>query len=207
MKLTVILLITTLPFLVVIGDGILKPVQMLQSPRFQIIFVMAIWPLVLNIFESWVIDHVIKRKHGMSSMSASGHIPLPSDDNDHCQDHHIANGGSRLSTSFEMTTESTIGSRTLAGSSIFPGAQGTKRNSSIDISEFELEIVSDGEDSHLKTKKSYLDTPFMTGPLLAPISADRDRQRPSGSPNSDSISAEISTDEEAIHKHQKPHDD
>ncbi|KAI8324677.1 hypothetical protein GQ54DRAFT_251487, partial [Martensiomyces pterosporus] len=62
MKLTVVFLISVLPFLVRIGDGILKPVQLLHSPRFEIVFVMAIWPLTLNIFESWVIDQFIKRK-------------------------------------------------------------------------------------------------------------------------------------------------
>ncbi|KAJ1806670.1 hypothetical protein LPJ75_004996 [Coemansia sp. RSA 2598] len=208
MKLTVILLITVLPFLVAIGDGILKPVQMLQSPRFQIIFVMAIWPLILNIFESWVIDHFIKKKHAGSTRSASGHMPLPSDDNDNDNDHGRMAGGSRLSTSFEMTA-STIGSRTLAGSSTMPAAaQGTRR-SSIDMSEFELEIVSDGEDGPINAKKSYLDTPYTTGPLLTPVSPDHSRRRPSNglAPESESTLAKTTSDDEATLRHQKPHDD
>ncbi|PIA13799.1 hypothetical protein COEREDRAFT_20176, partial [Coemansia reversa NRRL 1564] len=62
MKLTVVMLVALMPFLLVIGDLILKPVLMTHSPHFEIIFVMAIWPLVLNIFESWVIDQFIKKK-------------------------------------------------------------------------------------------------------------------------------------------------
>ncbi|KAJ1936213.1 hypothetical protein FBU59_005127 [Linderina macrospora] len=70
MKLTVVFLITVLPFLVNIGDMILKPVQLTHSPRFQIVFVMAIWPLTLNIFESWVIDQFIKTRR------PHGHVPV-----------------------------------------------------------------------------------------------------------------------------------
>ncbi|KAI9502779.1 vacuolar membrane protein-domain-containing protein, partial [Coemansia spiralis] len=60
MKLTVVTLIRLIPSLVVIGDLVLKPVQLTNSPRFQIIFVMAVWPLMLNIFESWILDQFIK---------------------------------------------------------------------------------------------------------------------------------------------------
>ncbi|KAJ2231136.1 hypothetical protein H4R99_003363 [Coemansia sp. RSA 1722] len=202
MKLTVILLITIFPFLVAIGDGILKPVQMLESPRFQIIFVMAIWPLILNIFESWVIDHVIKKKHGASARTASGHVPLSSDD----QEEQMADE-TRFSTSFEMAATSTIGSRTLAGSSIMPSAQEARR-SSIDMPEFELEVVSDGEDSHFDAKKSYLDTPYTAGPLLSPISADSNRQHPNNSiAAAESVLTRSAADEETKIKHQKPHDD
>ncbi|KAJ2549536.1 hypothetical protein GGH95_006228, partial [Coemansia sp. RSA 1836] len=70
MKLTVVLLITLLPLLVGLGDLVLKPIQMTHSPRFEIVFVMAIWPLSLNIFESWVIDQFIKKKRKPSDASA-----------------------------------------------------------------------------------------------------------------------------------------
>ncbi|KAJ2283380.1 hypothetical protein GGH14_000926 [Coemansia sp. RSA 370] len=72
MKLTVIVAVAVFPFLVAIGNAILVPVQMTHSPRFEIVFVMAIWPLVLNIFESWVIDHFIKKRHE--------HVPVSTDE-------------------------------------------------------------------------------------------------------------------------------
>ncbi|KAJ2376120.1 hypothetical protein IW150_002169 [Coemansia sp. RSA 2607] len=144
MKLTVILLITILPILVVIGDGILKPVQLLDSPRFQIVFVMAVWPLLLNIFESWVIDHFIKHRHG-GVRSASGHMPLASSDSVDFDDPMSA---ARLQTSFEMSASTSVGSRTLTGSTaVMMGNARGPRNSSIDMSEFELDTVSDSDET------------------------------------------------------------
>ncbi|KAJ1666992.1 hypothetical protein EV178_001712 [Coemansia sp. RSA 1646] len=107
MKLSIIALIAIFPALVVIGDLVLKPVQMADSPRLQIVFVMAFWPLALNIFESWVLDQFIKRKHRgeESRRSASGHVPLPTED--------IPD---TVHTSYEMADASNMGSsRTLVG--------------------------------------------------------------------------------------------
>ncbi|KAJ2723873.1 hypothetical protein GGI07_002336 [Coemansia sp. Benny D115] len=129
MKLTVILLIALLPFLVALGDGILKPVQLLNSPRLEIIFVMALWPLVLNIFESWVLDHLIKKKHSHGSgpiRDGQGFERLPG-------------------ASFEMVTSTdSVADRTMVGSS--SGVRDTQQVS-LDLSEFELDTVSDTENA------------------------------------------------------------
>ncbi|KAJ2398733.1 hypothetical protein GGI23_003071 [Coemansia sp. RSA 2559] len=108
MKLSVVTLIALFPALVVVGDLVLKPVQMTASPRLQIVFVMAFWPLALNIFESWVLDQFIKRKHkGPPHRSASGHVPLPTTEDESADAMH---------TSYEMEDASNLGSsRTLVG--------------------------------------------------------------------------------------------
>ncbi|KAJ2496814.1 hypothetical protein GGH96_005565 [Coemansia sp. RSA 1972] len=91
MKLTVIVAVTVFPFLVAVGNAILVPVQMTHSPRFEIVFVMAIWPLVLNIFESWVIDQFIKKKHA----SMEGHVPLSTDEHAFEMQNASVSSGSR----------------------------------------------------------------------------------------------------------------
>ncbi|KAJ2862905.1 hypothetical protein GGH94_003952 [Coemansia aciculifera] len=133
MKLTVVLMITLLPLLVGLGDLILKPVQMTHSPRFQIIFVMAIWPLSLNIFESWIIDQFIKTKRGMGDIPTDGHIPLATTD--------VGQGASsfELSNALYPSSSSSSGSRTLGGLS----ARDTRL--SIEMSEFD--IANDGDDN------------------------------------------------------------
>ncbi|KAJ2817570.1 hypothetical protein FBU31_006179, partial [Coemansia sp. 'formosensis'] len=134
MKLTVVLLITLFPLLVGLGDLILKPIQMAHSPRFEIIFVMAIWPLSLNIFESWIIDQFIKTKRRSGDIPTDGHIPLATTD------------AGQGASSFELTnalypsSSSSSGSRTLGGHS----ARDTRL--SIEMSEFDLADGSDNND-------------------------------------------------------------
>ncbi|KAJ2665359.1 hypothetical protein IWW48_000248 [Coemansia sp. RSA 1200] len=117
MKLSVVALIALFPALVVIGDVVLKPVQMADSARLQIIFVMAFWPLVLNIFESWVLDQFIKRKMRREIRSASGHMPLPTEDD---ADRTSGSAGTAHAASYEMAPDAanTLGSSgaTLVGS-------------------------------------------------------------------------------------------
>ncbi|KAJ2747959.1 hypothetical protein GGI20_000046 [Coemansia sp. BCRC 34301] len=134
MKLTVVLLITLLPLLVGLGDLILKPIQLTHSPRFEIVFVMAIWPLSLNIFESWVIDQFIKKRRKPGNASANGHIPLATSDMDQ--------GGSSFELAnalYPPSSPSSLDSRTLGGHS----AEDTRL--SIEMSEFEV-IDDDGDD-------------------------------------------------------------
>ncbi|KAI7829205.1 vacuolar membrane protein-domain-containing protein [Kickxella alabastrina] len=146
MKLTVILLITLMPFLVAIGDGILKPVQMLHSPHFEIIFVMAIWPLTLNIFESWVLDQFIKRKlNHRDAASVHVHGAMVAGDEDSLYD-----AAARFSTSFEMSSSS-VGSRNVHRSS----ALHAPRQVSMDMSEFEIGIISDGEDEAIGSMNAH----------------------------------------------------
>ncbi|KAJ2550660.1 hypothetical protein EV175_003984 [Coemansia sp. RSA 1933] len=114
MKLSVVTLITVFPALVVVGDLVLKPVQMTNSARLQIVFVMAFWPLVLNIFESWVLDQFIKRKHAggsdQESRTASGHMPLPTTEEDAADAAHV---------SYEMHDASNLGTgRTLVAGGV-----------------------------------------------------------------------------------------
>ncbi|KAJ2494756.1 hypothetical protein GGI11_008716 [Coemansia sp. RSA 2049] len=117
MKLSVVALIALFPALVVIGDVVLKPVQMADSARLQIVFVMAFWPLVLNIFESWVLDQFIKRKLRREIRSASGHMPLATEDD---ADGTSGSAGAALAAGYEMAPDAanTLGSSgaTLVGS-------------------------------------------------------------------------------------------
>ncbi|KAJ2493817.1 hypothetical protein IWW37_000203 [Coemansia sp. RSA 2050] len=129
MKLTVVLLITLFPVLVGLGDLILKPILMTHSPRFEIVFVMAIWPLSLNIFESWILDQFIKTKRGSGSFPTDGHIPLATTDADSFY----------LNNVLYPSSSSSSGGRTLGGHS----AHDTRL--SIEMSEFDL--VDDDEDS------------------------------------------------------------
>ncbi|KAJ2467592.1 hypothetical protein GGI03_001476, partial [Coemansia sp. RSA 2337] len=133
MKLTVVLMITLFPLLVGLGDLILKPVQLTHSPRFQIIFVMAIWPLSLNIFESWIIDQFIKTKRGRGDIPTDGHIPLATTD--------VGQGASsfELANALYPSSSSSSGSRTLGSLS----ARDTRL--SIEMSEFD--IANDGDDN------------------------------------------------------------
>ncbi|KAJ2617286.1 hypothetical protein H4S08_000387 [Coemansia sp. RSA 1365] len=160
MKLTVVMLVALLPFLLAIGDLILKPVLMTHSPHFEIIFVMAIWPLVLNIFESWVIDQFIKKKHPVHpTSSVSGHVPLETEEY----------AGGVYGASFEMHDASlSSGSRTLTAGS-------TRRHAqlSVDMSEFNIGSDSDGEDSidnrRIGMQKTHgFDTDYHRDPFTLP---------------------------------------
>ncbi|KAJ1842989.1 hypothetical protein IWW55_001020 [Coemansia sp. RSA 2706] len=159
MKFTVVIMAALFPFLVAIGDLILKPVQLTHSPHFQIIFVMAIWPLVLNIFESWVIDQFIKKKHRGPVMSATGHIPLSMDES-----------APPYTASIEM--QNTLSdSRTLDNDDM---------RMSMDMSEFELD---EHEHEHRKrpgTDAAYHDQPFaLPTPAFTPTEARISTQRTS----------------------------
>ncbi|KAJ2776221.1 hypothetical protein H4R18_005786 [Coemansia javaensis] len=111
MKLTVVALVALFPSLVAIGRLVLAPVWRTGSARLEIVFVMAIWPLLLNIFESWVIDQFIKGKsRQLPPVSASGHVPLDTEDSPGASRGLAAAGPS----SFEMHRASpSSGSRTL----------------------------------------------------------------------------------------------
>ncbi|KAJ1885200.1 hypothetical protein LPJ66_010236 [Kickxella alabastrina] len=201
MKLTVILLIALMPFLVAIGDGILKPVQMLHSPHFEIIFVMAIWPLTLNIFESWVLDQFIKRKlNHRDAASVHVHGAMLAGDEDSLHD-----AVARFSTSFEMSSSS-VGSRNVHGSS----ALHAPRQVSMDMSEFEIGIISDGEDeaiggmnAHGGKRNSRLHPSYMAGIGAEAVVGGIYKQK-------NSLDLDASSDEDLdsklLAKQSKPHD-
>ncbi|KAJ2795753.1 hypothetical protein H4R20_005770, partial [Coemansia guatemalensis] len=139
------------------------PVLMTHSPHFEIIFVMAIWPLVLNIFESWVIDQFIKKKHPVHpTSSVSGHVPLETEE-------HV-DGTGMHGTSFEMHNASlSSGSRTLTAGS-------TRRHTqlSVDMSEFNIGSDSDDDDGsidnhRINAQKAYgSDTGYHRDPFTLP---------------------------------------
>ncbi|KAJ2162614.1 hypothetical protein GGF46_000487 [Coemansia sp. RSA 552] len=143
MKFTVVMMVALLPFLLAVGDLILKPVQMTHSPRFEIVFVMAVWPLVLNIFESWVLDQFIKRKHPMEGLvSSTGHVPLST-----YADEEVP----PYTASIEMQNHLSVssGSRTLASGSVHREGQRV----SLDMSDFELGSGSD-EDGYVSGRQT-----------------------------------------------------
>ncbi|RKP38567.1 Vaculolar membrane protein-domain-containing protein, partial [Dimargaris cristalligena] len=60
MKVTVMIALALFPFLAIVGRMFLAPFQHLGDPRIQIVMVMLVVPLVMNIIQFWLIDHVIK---------------------------------------------------------------------------------------------------------------------------------------------------
>ncbi|KAJ2775435.1 hypothetical protein IWQ56_000073 [Coemansia nantahalensis] len=133
MKLTVVLIQALAPALVALGDLILKPVQALHSPRLEIVFVMAFWPLALNITESWVLDQIIKKKGPRApAESDAGHMPVSTDDIDAAQLEAYAMHDAAMSS----------GSRTLAG-----GSTRWDTRLSLESAEFSVGSVSDGSKS------------------------------------------------------------
>ncbi|KAJ2032514.1 hypothetical protein IWW57_000181 [Coemansia sp. S610] len=161
MKLTVVLLITLFPLLVGLGDLILKPILMTHSPRFEIVFVMAIWPLSLNIFESWILDQFIKTKRRADDFPTDGHIPLATTDADSFDLNNALYPSSSLSS----------GSRTLGGHS----ARDTRL--SIEMSEFEL--VEDGDDDVDVKHESGLAHSVYQAPAVLPTDAQAIRLKSS----------------------------
>ncbi|KAJ1816089.1 hypothetical protein LPJ60_005466 [Coemansia sp. RSA 2675] len=160
MKLTVVLLITLFPLLVGLGDLILKPILMTHSPRFEIVFVMAIWPLSLNIFESWILDQFIKTKRRADDFPTDGHIPLATTDADSFDLNNALYPSSSLSS----------GSRTLGGHS----ARDTRL--SIEMSEFEL--VEDGDDVDVKHESGLAHSVYQA-PAVLPTDAQAIRLKSS----------------------------
>ncbi|KAJ2355423.1 hypothetical protein GGF43_002692 [Coemansia sp. RSA 2618] len=156
MKFTVVILVAGLPFLVAIGDAILKPVQMTGSARFEIVFVMAVWPLLLNIFESWVIDQFIKKKHLRGAvMSATGHIPLSTEES-----------APPYSASFEMhnASLSSSGSRTLNAD-----ARASAAMSEFEVGSSDEEDGARGFGKRRRGDAAYPDQPFsLPTPVFTP---------------------------------------
>ncbi|KAJ1978176.1 hypothetical protein H4R34_003303 [Dimargaris verticillata] len=63
MKMTVMVALALFPFLAILGRIFLAPFKQVGDSRIQIVMVMLIVPLVMNIIQFWLIDHVIKQKH------------------------------------------------------------------------------------------------------------------------------------------------
>jgi len=85
MKLTVMITLAIFPFLAFIGNWFLAPFLVFGDPKVQVVFVMLIVPLIMNIIQFWLIDHVIKRKYPLPS-DADILTPNTEDTND-SQDH------------------------------------------------------------------------------------------------------------------------
>eukprot|EP00842_Homolaphlyctis_polyrhiza_P000008 jgi/Hompol1/1007/HPOL_001402-RA len=63
-KLTVVLALDVFPIFGIFGEWILAPLAETGNPRLQVLFVMLLFPLVMNIIQAWLIDTVIKGKVG-----------------------------------------------------------------------------------------------------------------------------------------------
>ncbi|KAJ8324677.1 hypothetical protein BDV3_004904 [Batrachochytrium dendrobatidis] len=59
-KLLVVISLELFPFLGIFGKWVLSPLTAIGDPRFQIVVVMLIFPLIMNIVQAWLIDMVIK---------------------------------------------------------------------------------------------------------------------------------------------------
>jgi hypothetical protein len=75
MKICVLALFLLLPWLARVGDWALKWTE--GNEKMQIVFVMMLFPLVMNAMQYYIIDHFIKKKEDKND-----HQPLPSDDHD-----------------------------------------------------------------------------------------------------------------------------
>ncbi|KAJ2661655.1 hypothetical protein IW148_003299 [Coemansia sp. RSA 1199] len=153
MKLTVIVAVALFPFLVAIGNAILVPVQMTHSPRFEIVFVMAIWPLVLNIFESWVIDQFIKKKH-------AGHVPLNTDEHTFEMQNASVSSGSRTLQDARVSDEFGLDELGLA---------------ELGLDELGLDEYESDDGKH--RARAYHDRPFeMPSPVFTPTESRANEQ-------------------------------
>ena len=77
-KLLVVLSLAYIPLFRIIGELLLSPFKSIGDPRAQIVFVMLLFPLVMNIVQAWLIDMLIK---------AGQRQTPPDDDDDDASEH------------------------------------------------------------------------------------------------------------------------
>jgi Na+/glutamate symporter len=65
---SVVLGLLQIQALVSLAEWVLSPIE---SPRFMLIFVMLIFPLIMNIFQFWIVDSFIKAQKGYQEVDAS----------------------------------------------------------------------------------------------------------------------------------------
>jgi hypothetical protein len=73
MKICVLILFLVLPWISRVGDWALKWTE--GNEKLQIVFVMMLFPLIMNAMQYYIIDSFIKKKE-------TDHVPLRSDDHD-----------------------------------------------------------------------------------------------------------------------------
>ena len=81
MKVCVLVMFLVLPWISRVGDWALRWTE--GNERLQIVFVMMLFPLIMNALQYYIIDSFIKLSEGSSSSSAgtpTGHQRLPTDD-------------------------------------------------------------------------------------------------------------------------------
>ncbi|KAJ9086080.1 hypothetical protein DSO57_1008009 [Entomophthora muscae] len=62
MKLLVVLILTMFPIILLLGQFFLSPFERLEDPRYQVVVVMLLVPLVMNVVQFWLTDHIIKAR-------------------------------------------------------------------------------------------------------------------------------------------------
>ncbi|KAJ3106164.1 hypothetical protein HDU97_006981 [Phlyctochytrium planicorne] len=62
-KVTVVIALETFPFFSHFAELVLRPIERTGNPKLQVVVVMLLFPLVMNVVQAWLIDHVIKGKH------------------------------------------------------------------------------------------------------------------------------------------------
>lgn len=62
MKLLVVLILTMFPIILALGQFFLSPFERLEDPRYQVVVVMLLVPLVMNVVQFWLTDHIIKAR-------------------------------------------------------------------------------------------------------------------------------------------------
>ncbi|KAF5358959.1 hypothetical protein D9758_004900 [Tetrapyrgos nigripes] len=131
MKFLVIAMLYLFPVLFAIGEWLLSWTWTSKGDGMQVIFVMGIFPIVMNILQFWIIDTIVKASGPMvaledddSPRSYNDREPLfnaPSDDEDdddsHLQRHDIENPPPRRrSDSYDNTTRSHSLDKIISGS-------------------------------------------------------------------------------------------
>ncbi|CAG8765975.1 4812_t:CDS:2 [Cetraspora pellucida] len=89
MKIVIVIIFRRLPFLFDFGEWFLG--WTLYDPKLQVVFVMLIFPLLMNTVQFWLVDQVIKKKVEGGKLEDSrdeDHVFLPVNANDDEMDYH-----------------------------------------------------------------------------------------------------------------------
>ncbi|KAI7866840.1 vacuolar membrane protein-domain-containing protein [Spinellus fusiger] len=75
MKLCVYGMFRYIPFLFDVGEWVLQWTR--NNYRHQVVFVMLIFPLIMNAIQFWVVDTIVKVKPGLATVSKAGDASVP----------------------------------------------------------------------------------------------------------------------------------
>ncbi|KIO12408.1 hypothetical protein M404DRAFT_993402 [Pisolithus tinctorius Marx 270] len=142
MKLLVVALFAIWPGTFELGDWLLGWTNIGEGESFQVIFVMGIFPIIMNVLQFWLIDSIVKANSTQPPSHSNSHrncddrdceplIPSSEDDGDDTLHHDVENMprpcGSRMSSDFTTMVgpeddKSKMGTKSSSPSISFPGS-------------------------------------------------------------------------------------